>query len=271
MFLIILFSFIQGFTEFLPISSQGHLIIFNHLFDISFLSSLTVLEANIIAHSGSLLAILIYYNVTLRNLLFSVKNILRPDIERHSGLLIFLVISTIPVIILGYFFGKYFDYDGEKILLIIGVASITFGLILLILDKYCLLVKNFDSMNFKSALFIGLVQCLALIPGTSRSGAVLTAMRLNGYNRDFSIFFSNLLSVPVLFGAICFLLVSESTPFYIDNLFHIGAITIFVLSFIFSIIFIHFLVFWVRKFSLTIFMVYRIVFGIALITLYYWI
>ena len=165
--------------------------------------------------------------------MFSVKNILRPDIERHASLLIFLFVSTIPVIILGYFFGKYFDYDNERILLIIGITSVVFGFILLILDKYCLLVKNFDAMNIKSSLFIGLIQCLALIPGVSRSGAVLTAMRLNGYNRDFCILYSNLLSIPVLMGAITFLLFSDATPFYIDNLLNFGAIMIFLLSFIF--------------------------------------
>ena len=269
MFLIFLFALIQGFTEFLPVSSQGHLILFNQFYDISYLSNLTILEANIIAHSGSLLAILIYYYKIIKNLLLSVKNILRPDIERHASLLIFLFVSSIPVIIVGYFFGKYFDYDNERILLIIGVTSVVFGFILLILDKYCLLVKSFDAMNIKSSLFIGSIQCLALIPGVSRSGAVLTAMRLNGYNRDFCILYSNLLSIPVLIGAITFLLLGDAKPFYIDNLLNFGAIMIFLLSFIFSILFIHFLVYWVRKSSLFIFMLYRLIFGTSLIIMFY--
>ncbi len=269
MFLIVIFSLIQGFTEFLPISSQGHLILYNHLFDISYLLSLTILEANIIAHSGSLLAILIYYSGTLKSLIFSFRNILRPDIEKHASLLIFMIVSTIPIIISGYYFGKYFDYETEKMLLIIGITSVVFGVILFILDKFCLLVKNFDSMNFNSSLFIGLMQCLALIPGVSRSGAVITAMRANGYNRDFCVFYSNMLSVPVLLGAIIFLLTSESNPFYIENIFNIATISIFLLSFFFSIIFIHFLVVWVRRSSLLIFMIYRLIFGIALITMFY--
>ncbi len=269
MILIVLFSFLQGLTEFLPISSQGHLIFFNYIFDISFLSSLSILEANIIAHFGSLLAILIYYFSTVKNILLSTRNILRPDIEKHVSLLIFLVISTIPIIILGYLFGKYFDYNHKIMVLIIGINSIVFGLILFILDKYCLLVKNFDSMNVQSSLFIGLIQCFALIPGVSRSGAVLTAMRANGYNRNFSVFYSNMLSIPVLIGAMTFLFLNGNTPFYIENLINIAAVSIFFLSFIFSILFIHFLVFWVRKSSLLIFVIYRIIFGTGLIIFYH--
>ena len=267
MLLIVLFAFIQGLTEFLPVSSQGHLITFDFVFNLNYLSGISILEANVLAHAGSLFAILFYYHSTTKNILFSIKNILRPDIEKHASLLIFLIFSTIPVILAGYFFGKYFDYDNSKMLLIIGFSSIIFGLLLFAIDKFCLLVKNFDNMNLKSSIVIGAFQCLALVPGVSRSGAVLTVMRAAGFNRDFSVFYSNMLSIPVLFGAITYLLSSNSYAFFLDNITNIYAISIFFLSFFFSIIFIHFLVVWVSRSSLLIFVVYRILFGLVLLGL----
>ena len=152
-------------------------------------------------------------------------------------------------------------------LLIIGFSSIIFGLLLFAIDKFCLLVKNFDNMNLKSSIVIGAFQCLALVPGVSRSGAVLTVMRAAGFNRDFSVFYSNMLSIPVLFGAITYLLSSNSYAFFLDNITNIYAISIFFLSFFFSIIFIHFLVVWVSRSSLLIFVVYRILFGLVLLGL----
>ena len=70
-----------------------------------------------------------------------------------------------------FYFGKTFDYDNDFLLLIIGISSIVFGIILLIVDKFCLLIRNEESMNYKLALFTGFFQCFALIPGVSRAGA----------------------------------------------------------------------------------------------------
>ena len=91
-------------------------------------------------------------------------------------------------------------------MLLIGITSLVFGCILYFFDKSCLMVKGEKELNFKNSLLIGLFQALALIPGVSRSGAVLTIMRFQGFNRNFCVLFSNLLSIPVIISATIFII-----------------------------------------------------------------
>ena len=133
MYLILLFSLLQGFTEFIPVSSQGHLILFNKFFNINFKSNITVLEANVIAHSGSLVAVCLYYSRQIFSLLVSLKNLVRPDIDKNSTLTIHLFIATIPILFCGFFFSKYFYYDNKSLFLVIGITSIFFGILLLVI------------------------------------------------------------------------------------------------------------------------------------------
>ena len=130
MHLIILFALLQGFTEFIPVSSQGHLIIFNNFFNINIMSNITILEANVIAHAGSLVAVCLYYSKQIFSLFISLRHIVRPDIDKNSTLLIQLIIATFPILLCGFFFSKYFNYDDKNLFLIIGITSIFFGLIL---------------------------------------------------------------------------------------------------------------------------------------------
>ena len=207
---LVAFCLIQGFTEFLPISSQGHLIIFNSIYPIDNYAGITIHEATIIAHFGSLLAIIIFYRKILLGLFFSIKMIDRPDIDKNSFILINLIISTIPIIVAGYAISKVLNYDGDKILLIIGISSIFFGITLFLADKFCLRIKNQNSLNFLMSFLIGIFQCAALIPGVSRSGAILTIMRFFGFQRQFSVEYSNLLSIPVILGAMIFMIANSS-------------------------------------------------------------
>ncbi len=265
MLFIVLFCLVQGFTEFLPISSQGHLLVFNTFFNVTDFSSLSILELNIISHLGSLLAVVIYYNQFILSTIKGLKIFFRPDLNKNLSLSFKLIISTIPIVIIGYYFGKTFDYDSELLFLIIGISSIGFGIILFILDKFCLLIRNEESMNYKIALFTGLVQCFALFPGVSRAGANMIALRAIGFNRNFTVKYSNLLSIPVIFGAAVYLVYNENNNLFINDSFNLTIIAVFFLSFIFSIIFIHFLISWVRRSSLLIFILYRIIFGTFLI------
>ena len=126
MLALVLFCLIQGFTEFLPISSQGHLIIFNSIYPIDNYAGITIHEATIIAHFGSLLAITTFYRRTLLGLLLSIKMIDRPDIDKNSFILINLIISTIPIMVAGYVIFKILDYNWDGLLLIIAISSIFF-------------------------------------------------------------------------------------------------------------------------------------------------
>ena len=262
MLALVLFCLIQGFTEFLPISSQGHLIIFNSIFPIDNHVGITIHEATIVAHFGSLLAIITFYRRALIDLLFSIKMIDRPDIDKNSFVLINLVISTLPIIVAGYVIFKILDYNWDGLLHVIAISSIFFGIILFLADKFCLRIKNLNSLNYLMSLLIGIFQCLALIPGVSRSGAILTIMRFFGFQRQFSVEYSNLLSIPVIVGAVVFMIVNSSLDSSLSSLINFHTAIIFFLSFFFSIIFIFFLVMWVKRFSLFIFVVYRVSFGL---------
>ena len=261
MLALVLFCLVQGFTEFLPISSQGHLIIFNLIFPIDNYAGLTIHEATIVAHFGSLLAIITFYRRTLLGLLFSIKMIDRPDIDKNSFVLINLVISTLPIIVAGYVIFKILDYNWDGLLHVIAISSIFFGIILFLADKFCLRIKNQNSLNYLMSFLIGIFQCLALIPGVSRSGAILTVMRFFGFQRQFSVEYSNLLSIPAIIGALVFMIVNSSLNSSLSSLINFHTLIIFCLSFFFSIIFVFFLVTWVKRFSLFIFVVYRVSFG----------
>ena len=268
MLFLVIFCLIQGFSEFLPISSQGHLIVFNNYYNVDYFSQLSILELNVISHLGSLLAVVFYYNKLLLGMIKGLRVFYRPDLDKNLNLLFNLIISTIPIVILGYFFGKEFNYNAESVILIIGYTSVIFAIILFFLDKYCLMVRNQDAINFKIALFTGLFQCLALIPGVSRAGANMIALRSLGFNRNFTVMYSNLLSIPVIIGATCFILINENN-FFINDFLNLNVVLVFFLSFLFSLIFIHFLITWVRNSSLLIFIIYRIIFGTFLIFLFY--
>ena len=267
--IILLFCFIQGFTEFLPISSQGHLIVFNNFFPITDFTNLSIHELTIIAHSGSLLAIMIFYSQLILGLIRSFRFLDRPDIDKNSYLLINLFISTLPIVIIGYLFSKFFDYHNNHIMLIIALSSIIFGILLLLADGFSLRIKGSNSLNYRMSFYIGLFQCTSLIPGVSRSGSVLTLMRFLGFQRRFSVFYSNILSMPVIFAATTYLAIKNMDVLIFSNFLHLSSLSIFFFSFIFSYLFILFFVSWVKRFSFLIFILYRFAFGLGILLFFY--
>ena len=269
-FALLIYCLIQGATEFLPISSQGHLIFFNHHFPIA-TENLLIRDLNIIAHSGSLLAVIIYYHKEVLRLALSIPNFFRSDLDSYVDLLKNLMISSIPIYFCGYFISYFINDAFFESLLIIGWTTLIFGIILYMVDKSCLRIKNIESLPNISAFYIGLAQCLAIIPGVSRSGSVLTIMRLFGYTRLESANYSNLLSIPVILGAMTYLIIFKETDnSYIEDVFNLKTALIFFVSFIFSYFFIHFMITWVKKSSLAIFMYYRVILGTLILTFTYY-
>ncbi len=269
MLLILLFALIQGLTEFLPISSQGHLIFLNNFFNISEKSALSILEMNILAHMGSLLAVFIFYRKRILGWIFSIKMIVRPDLDRNIFLLINILISSIPLFFFGYFFAKYFNYSSDILIIIISLTSILFGILIFFTDKFCLRIKNIEGLTYKLSFLIGLFQCIALVPGVSRSGSVITVMRLLGFRREFAVEFTNLLAIPAISGAVCYLMMNNQDLIFLSNLSSLNGFILLIASFLFSLVFIFFFVKWVQKFSFSIFAIYRILFGLALIIYFY--
>lgn len=262
--IIFFYCLIQGFSEFLPISSQGHLIFFNNFFDIT-TENLSIRDMNIVAHLGSLFAIIIYYYKDCIKIFFSFSDFFRSDINKHSLLTKNILISSTPLFILGYIVTSFLNENLFTSLKVIGWITIIFGVIFYLLDKLCLRIKTIDNINYITAILIGIAQTLAFIPGFSRSGLVITIMRLMGFNRFDSVNYSNLLSIPAISGAVIYLSYKNFEINFFENLLNLNSLLILVLSFIFSLIFIHFLISWIRKSSFGIFMFYRIALGIFIL------
>tara|TARA_B100001989_G_C24529957_1_gene461027 strand:+ start:626 stop:1384 length:759 start_codon:yes stop_codon:yes gene_type:complete len=246
---ILILSFVQGITEFLPISSSSHLILLSNLIGFDEKS----LSIDISMHIGSFLAVITYFYKDFINL---IENI---------NLFTKILISSIPVMIVGFFAIQTGLIEKLRNIEVIGWMTLTFGVLLYFSDKFKLEKNINKDFNYKSALLIGLFQILSLIPGVSRSGITITAARLLNFNRVDSAKISFLLSVPTL-GAVSIygfkdLIVSEDINFSFLNLICI------ILSFLFSLITIKYFLKYIKRFSLNIFVIYRIV--LAMVIFYY--
>ena len=247
---ILILSAIQGISEFLPVSSSAHLILVSNFYDLK-TGSLLI---DISLHLGSLFAIIFYFK----------KDLL--DLKNNKKLLQLITIGSIPIIIFGYLL-----HSTELIYLlrnvkVIAWTTLFFGFILFFADQQKFDKNMSTNLNFKSIIFIGLFQILALIPGVSRAGITLTAARFLNFNRVDSSKISFLLSIPALAGA-SFLGLKDVIYHSIEiNYLIIVAV---ILSFLFSYVTVKFFLIYINKFSLSIFVVYRILIAVILFIIIY--
>jgi len=248
---ILILSIIQGVSEFLPISSIAHLVLVSKYYVFNNQNLLI----DICLHLGSLLAIIIYFRDDLFNF---VKN---------KKFLIKILIGTIPIIPIGYIFFQTGIINQLRNLEVIGWTSFAFGILLYISDKTKIKKKIETDFSNKSAIFIGMFQVLALIPGVSRSGITITSGRLLGFNRFDSAKVSFLLSIPTLLAASIlgiYNIYREASP-ELNFLAIIAVIFSFIFSYLTIMIFLNF----IKKFSLKIFVVYRIIISILILSVVY--
>ena len=247
---ILILSAIQGISEFLPVSSSAHLIIVSSLYDLK-TSSLLI---DISLHLGSLLAIIFFFRKDLFNL------------KHNQKFLKLIIIGSIPLIIFGYIL-----HSTELIHLLRNIkirawTTLFFGIILYIADQSKIHQNISSNLNVKSIVFIGLFQILALIPGVSRAGITITAARILKFNRVESGKISFFLSIPALAGA-SFLGLKDLQNETIEiNLLILIAV---ILSFIFSYVTVKFFLIYLNKFSLNIFVLYRLIIAFILLYLIY--
>ena len=254
--IIIILSLIQGITEFLPISSSAHLIIIPEFF----LNIDSSRGFDVSLHFGSLLAVIYYLKKDLIKII-SDTIFLKKD---NEGFIILknLIISTIPVIIVG-FLVHINNFDIIRSLEVIGWTTLIFGILLGIVDRNLKVKKFFKSLNLKDALVIGIAQTLSIIPGTSRSGIVITAGLWRGFSRFDASKYSLLLSIPVIIAATTL----ESINLFIEKgiFFNNEMIMGIILSFCAALITIRLFMKWINKASLKIFVAYRIMLGIVIL------
>ena len=247
---ILILSAVQGVSEFLPVSSSAHLILVSSFYDLK-TGSLLI---DISLHLGSLFAIIFYFR----------KDLL--DLKNNKKLLQLIIIGSIPIIIVGYLLHSTELVHLLRNVKVIAWTTLFFGLILFFADQQKFDKNISTNLNFKSIIFIGLFQILALIPGVSRAGITLTAARFLNFNRVDSSKISFLLSIPALAGA-SFLGLKDVIYHSIEiNYLIIVAV---ILSFLFSYVTVKFFLVYVNKFSLSIFVVYRILIALILFLIIY--
>ena len=244
---VFILSIIQGITEFLPISSSSHLIIVSNY--INFESQ--GLSIDVSLHIGSFFAVIFYFKKDIFNL---VKN---------KDLFFKILISSLPVMLAGFFLIQFDLIDQLRNIKVIGWTTLIFGVLLFISDKFKLNKSIDENFNYKSALFIGVLQILSLIPGVSRSGITISAARVLKFNRFDSAKISFLISIPTLAAVSLFglnnLIISENINFSILSIVSI------LLSFIFSFMTIKYFLKYLKTFSLFIFVLYRVILGLIIL------
>ncbi len=260
---IIIFSFIQALTEFLPVSSSGHLIILHQLIDDNILNNITF---DVALHGGSLLALMVIFFRDIKSIisnsvscLLSRKNLIK---SKDLGLIIFIAI--IPAAISGYFFEDYIGYVFRNPVTV-ALALIFGSIIFVFAQAYSKNRRNIKDIGILDALFVGVMQCLALIPGISRSGITISsAMMLNISKMD-AAKFSFLLAIPIIFGAFIKKIFDILQSNYDFSVLIIG----FIFSFVFSIIAIRLLLKLLStKYGLYPFVIYRILLAITILVFF---
>jgi|TARA_B110000438_G_C15809250_1_gene648847 undecaprenyl-diphosphatase len=248
---ILILSIIQGISEFIPVSSAAHLVLVSKYY--TFNSQNLLID--ICLHLGSLIAIILYFK---NDLIHFIKN---------RNFLLKILIGTLPIIPIGYVLYETKLINELRSLEIIGWMSLIFGIFLYVADRTKISKKIEKGFTKKSAIFIGLFQILALVPGVSRSGITITSGRLLGFNRVDSAKISFFMSIPTLTAA---------SSLGIFNIYKEGsaelnflAIIAVIFSFIFSYITIALFFKFIKEFTLNLFIIYRIILSIIILLVVY--
>ncbi len=259
-FHLILLSVLQGITEFLPVSSSGHLILFSKF--TSFPDQGLALDVAV--HVGSILAVMIYFSEDLWKMFKGLlKTYFLPSFKNVDAKTFWLiVIGTLPIIIVGLFL-KENGMEWLRSTKIIGWTILGYGLLLFVADRFGMTIRKIEHLSILDALMIGCAQCLALVPGTSRSGVTVTMARFLSMERREAAKFSMFLSIPAIIGAASLVALEMYQQ---DNLqTMIEAIDGITYSFIASILAIYVVMWWLKKSTFLPFVIYRIILGTFLL------
>lgn len=251
---------LQGVTEFLPISSSGHLVLVEDLMglDVAGLKSFDVM-----VHIGSLLAIFIYFRTDIWEMIKALMDFLTGRLKKDNPyfrLIIFIVMGTIPAVIVGLLFEDQIDAMFRS-KMPVAIVMIVLALIYVLGEfvfKKKIKPKNFEQITWVNALAIGVAQAIAIIPGISRSGSTIVTGLFFGIDRKAAARFSFLLGIPAIMGA--GLLTSFKVTGQEIELIGIGSLVVgFLSSFVFGYLSVSFLMNYLRKHSLLVFAGYLVI------------
>ncbi len=268
----ILLGIIQGLTEFLPISSTGHLTLagkFMHLISNQHPEQWTAFIA--VIQLGTVIAVIIYFWKDLWQIIFDFlsENIKQrkkfSDQKLNSKLGWLIIIGSIPVGVIGLSLKKIIEGTLTKDLYVIAFSLIGLAVILAIAEKIAVLKKDMTKITKWDSFWVGVAQCFALIPGSSRSGTTITAGLFLGMNRETAARFSFLLSIPAVLAS-GLLELFEARKF-LDPSMTVNIIVSTIFAFIFGYISIDFLLKYLRRNTTFVFVYYRIALGIIILIL----
>ncbi len=260
---IIVLALIQGITEFLPISSSGHLIL---------VPTLTGwpdqgLLADVMAHMGSFLAVVVYFWRDCVSLLKGCIDLLRGKENPWGKLAMLILLGTIPAVVFGVILDRTgFMGAARHMPQIVAWNAIIFGSLLYLCDRYGHSMRRMSDMTLSPALIIGVAQAIAIIPGTSRSGITMSAGRALGFERPEAARFAFLLGIPAIAGAGMLKLGDAVSS---GEVISLDVVLIAVLTFFVALGTITILMKLVRHVSFLPFAIYRILLGVLLLGLIY--
>ena len=259
---IIILAVVQGISEFLPISSSGHLILVPEFMGWADQGLVT----DVMVHMGSFAAVVVYFRNDIWLLIKGGLNLLRGNVTLYGKLAIYIVVATIPAVIFGLYVKKTGLIDSVRGAQIVGWNAIIFGILMYVADRFSTAKKVMEDMNISPAFMIGIAQAIAIIPGTSRSGITMTAARALGFSRPEAARFSFLLGIPAIAGAGVLVLgdvVSKGETISSDALITGG------LTFFTALAAIAFLMKLLKSVTFLPFVIYRLILGVVLLSLVY--
>jgi undecaprenyl-diphosphatase len=259
---IFILSLIQGLTEFLPVSSSGHLVLLPHLFGWENQG----LEMDVALHVGTLIAVLVYFWADIWEIIthfvqYCIRGFQADLLNRHVRLGLSLIVATLPAVIIGVLLKKGGLGDIRHIN-VIATTSIVFAVVLYAADRFGSQEKSLNSMTLGHGFLIGLGQALALIPGVSRSGICMSVGLSLGFSRIAAARFAFLMSIPSILGAA---ILTAYDALKADSPIVWGDIGLGILfSSLIGLAAIHFMLTFLARHTLTVFVVYRIILGIGI-------
>lgn len=254
---------LQGITEFLPISSSGHLVLGEYFLGLN-MSNLKSFD--VVVHGGTLLAILVYFWKDIRGMLSALKKAVIGKLkweDPFAKLIVFIIVGTIPAVLGGIFLEDLLDSMFRNITTVC-LFMILVAVIFILGEKVHEKFAKKEILNWKKSFIVGIAQAIALIPGISRSGSTIVAGLFQGISRSEAARFSFLLGIPAISGALVLTFIKTE----ISAISKIGLIPLgigFFSSFIFGLLSVSFLMKFLKNHSLRIFAMYRLLMGIGVL------
>lgn len=249
---LVVLAIVQGITEFLPISSEGHLIITSQVLGWPDQG----LALDLATNAGTLAAVIVFFR---RDLIALLVGLGERGSQSTRPLVGMLIVATIPAGLAGLLLDSTFGQESLRQAWIIATTTLVFGIVLWLADRFGMTVRRVEHMTWRSAIFIGFAQVLALIPGTSRSGITMSAARIMGFEREAAARFSLLMAIPLIGAAVLLgvLKIRDAADAELTG----SALIVAGIAFVTALMALAAMMAWLRRASFTPFVIYRLLLG----------